>query len=99
MEKFPWGSADQWEEYLQTHYHLINSPANDRGHTILHMAVHRNYLSLVNLLLRLGADLEAKTEKGETPLLIACQVYTIICIVGTYNCTTVEIQKYAFEAL
>ncbi|XP_065900414.1 putative ZDHHC-type palmitoyltransferase 6 [Dysidea avara] len=73
MEKFPWGSADQWEEYLQTHYHLINSPANDRGHTILHMAVHRNYLSLVNLLLRLGADLEAKTEKGETPLLIACQ--------------------------
>ena len=81
MKNFPWGSADKWEEYLQTHYHLINSPANDRGSTLLHMAVQRGYLSLVKLLLRLGADLEAKTDKGDTPLLIACQVAIVICVV------------------
>ena len=78
MEKFPWGSSEQWEEYLQTHYHLINSPASDRGSTILHMAVQRNYLNLVSMLLRLGADLEAKTERGETPLLVACQVSVVV---------------------
>ena len=74
MNNFPWAAPDQWEQFLQSHLHEINSPANDHGLTVLHLAVQRGYLGLVNTLVGHGVDLEARTANGDSPLLIACQV-------------------------
>ena len=77
MNNFPWAAADQWEQFLQSHLHEINSPVNSDGLTVLHLAVQRGYLSLVNLLIAHGVDLEARTANGDSALLIACQVAKI----------------------
>ena len=51
--------------------------ANNHSRTPLHHAVTRNYEShpdVVQVLIDAGADIEAKNEKGRSPLLLACQV-------------------------
>ena len=42
--------------------------------TPLQAAARRGHVHLIQLLIASGADLEAKTASGETPLLIACIV-------------------------
>ena len=74
MDNFPWSTPDQWEQFIQAHLHEIDSPANNHGVTVLHLAVQRGYLSLVNLLIGQGVDLEKRTLNGDSALLIACQV-------------------------
>ena len=45
--------------------------ADDEGHTPLHAAASRNSVDIVRLLLDAGADVNARSNKGETPLLNA----------------------------
>lgn len=63
--------------------------------TPLHCAVKYNKLSVVDLLLRHGADVHAVNENGWTPLLEACQfsyykIYELIfdCIISLENCAS-----------
>nr|XP_018904994.1 PREDICTED: uncharacterized protein LOC109035712 isoform X2 [Bemisia tabaci] len=44
---------------------------HDEGGTLLHFAVKRKQLRLVEMLLEDGANLESKNKRGETPLLLA----------------------------
>ncbi|MFM2322020.1 MAG: hypothetical protein RLZZ225_173 [Pseudomonadota bacterium] len=44
---------------------------NESGDTALHLAVSNNDLKLMDLLLKLGADLETKDGSGDTPLCFA----------------------------
>ena len=83
MDSFPWSTPDQWEQFIQAHLHEINSPANNHGATVLHLAVQRGYLSLVNLLIGQGVDLEKRNLNGDSALLTACQVYNSSKIYGS----------------
>jgi len=84
MDNFPWSASDQWEQFLQSNLHAINSPVNNYGFTVLHLAVQRGYLTLVNMLIAQGVDLETRTSNGDSALLIACQVI-LNCIIYLLN--------------
>ena len=50
----------------------------ENGYTPLHIASLRGHCGLMKLLIDHGSDLEARGNIGETPLLLACQVGTVV---------------------
>ena len=50
------------------HPHCFTGAATTTGDTPLHRAVHYGHLDIAKLLLRAGADLEARDQKGRLPL-------------------------------
>ena len=51
------------------------------GYMPLHAAVRRTHIGMMKIMVDHGADVDARANEGETPLLVACQVSD-----GTY-CT------------
>ena len=54
--------------------YYVNAVNPQNGHTPLHAACRRAHRGLIKLLVRYGADLEARAAAGETPLMVACHV-------------------------
>lgn len=50
---------------------------NSRRETALHVAIRRNKLQVLIGLLNQGANIEARNENGETPLILACKINDI----------------------
>ena len=46
------------------------------GYTPLHAAVRRTHIGIIKMIVGHGADIDARANEGETPLLVACQVST-----------------------
>ena len=44
------------------------------GYTPLHAAVRRTHIGMMKIMVEHGADIDARANEGETPLLVACQV-------------------------
>ena len=44
------------------------------GYTPLHAAVRRTHIGMMKVMVEHGADIDARANEGETPLLVACQV-------------------------
>ena len=44
------------------------------GYTPLHAAVRRAHIGMIKMIVERGADIDARANEGETPLLVACQV-------------------------
>lgn len=49
----------------------LEAPSEDRGARATHLAANFGELEMLNLLLDAGADIEARDQKGQTPLLLA----------------------------
>ncbi|XP_008214995.1 ankyrin-3-like [Nasonia vitripennis] len=45
---------------------------DDKGQTVLHLAINRGQLELIKLMLEKGVDVNARDNTGATPLLAAC---------------------------
>ena len=56
---------------LISHGADLEAPSEDRGARAIHLAANFGDLEMLNLLLDGGADIEAKDQTGQTPLLIA----------------------------
>ncbi|NWS64579.1 ASB10 protein, partial [Chunga burmeisteri] len=59
-------------QQLLQHGASVNSRTEDEDDTALHVAARHGLTDHVQLLLRYGAELEAKNEEGQTPLNAAC---------------------------
>ncbi|MGC1273607.1 MAG: ankyrin repeat domain-containing protein [Planctomycetaceae bacterium] len=51
--------------------HDLNPPFNNRGGTVLHIAVHQGTPKTVKLLVEHGADVNARIDDGPSPLEVA----------------------------
>ena len=65
------GVSKQWFEFIKE-TESIWKPHISQDH-IFHKVCSSGYLNIVKLLIDLGFDINASDEKGETPLIIACQ--------------------------
>lgn len=66
-------NAEDLAERMVDSVQDVNADCDDNGMTLLHVATHCQSLRLIDLLLRRGADLEARAKDGATPFLLACQ--------------------------
>ena len=55
----------------------VHSVHPQNGYTPLHAAVRRAHIGMVKMIVEHGADIDARANEGETPLLVACQVCDI----------------------
>lgn len=67
------------EEVIAKKPSIVNVTDSD-GYTPLHKACYNNNVEMVKLLLRHGANLEARTELGWTPLHSACKWNNAECV-------------------
>ena len=67
-------SLDTVEAILWEDPSCLNSANPQNGFTPLHAAARRAHSGLIKLLIKSGADLEAKWRGGETAFLMACKV-------------------------
>ena len=68
------------------------------GYTPLHAAVRRAHLGMIKMIVKHGADIEARANEGETPLIVACQVsgwkslhVHVYCIYMCTHCTHMDL--------
>lgn len=66
---------------------------NIKGESPLHLAVHKNNSTIVELLLSFGADVTLKSNTGETPLIVA-KVYHFQCNEKIVDLLTAEMLKH-----
>ncbi|XP_017786257.1 PREDICTED: ankyrin repeat domain-containing protein 49-like [Nicrophorus vespilloides] len=66
------GKLEKLKELLKAHPNLVHYKDKD-GYTPLHRACYANHLEIVDYLLKMGADIGAKTEMLWEPLHSACQ--------------------------
>mmetsp|Transcript_77826 Transcript_77826/g.161695 ORF Transcript_77826/g.161695 Transcript_77826/m.161695 type:complete len:712 (-) Transcript_77826:47-2182(-) len=59
-----------------------NANKNDKGVSLLHLAVHRNQENMVNLLLAYGAEVNATDMYSQTPLCFASTRSMCSCLLG-----------------
>ena len=59
------------------------------GYTPLHAATRRAHIGMMKMILSHGADIEARANDGETPLIVACQVHrqSVPCFAGRLTVT------------
>ena len=67
-------SLDTVEAILWEDPSCLNSANPQNGFTPLHAAARRAHSGLIKLLIKSGADLEARWRGGETAFLMACKV-------------------------
>ena len=58
----------------------VNTRADENGRTPLHVAANLDFLEMARLLVRLGADVEAKACDGTTPFFVAIAQYNSLDI-------------------
>ena len=56
----------------------LNVP-NEEGLYPILVAAHRGHSELIRVLAEHGADLHVQNSKKQTPFLVACQVWLIVC--------------------
>lgn len=66
------------------------------GYTPLHAAVRRTHIGMVKMIVEHGADVDARANEGETPLMVGCQVsmYMYMYTVTYCACIYPKIMSY-----